>query len=221
MARSSSRQIHGGTQLLSLRLAEQLGDAVRLDAAVDVIDYSGELVRIQYRDTLISAQKVIIAMMPLDADRIMFLPALPRQRAALQRAWMASPAMVVNVSYETPFWREQGLSGIAYSDSEYLAITFDQSPPAGSAGVIMGFANNDLGIPPRYDDRLAGTIRSLTKFLGEQARNALDFKQYDWDEDPMSAGAVSVLRPHVLTRFGPANGPRAGWLPSSGDRHNE
>ena len=133
MARSSSRQIHGGTQLLSLRLAEQLGDAVRLDAAVDVIDYSGELVRIQYRDTLISAQKVIIAMMPLDADRIMFLPALPRQRAALQRAWMASPAMVVNVSYETPFWREQGLSGIAYSDSEYLAITFDQSPPDGSA----------------------------------------------------------------------------------------
>jgi len=117
---------------------------------------------------------------------------------------MSSPAIVINVSYQTPFWRDQGFSGIAVSEDQYLAVTFDQSPPDGSSGVLMAFANTDRDIPTNYRERLRLTIASLTHFFGPQAAQPLDYKEYDWAGDPFSAGAVSVLRPHVLTELGPA-----------------
>ena len=41
--------------------------------------------------------------------------------------------------YDEPFWRADGLSGIAISDVGPANVTFDTSPPEGSPGVLLGF----------------------------------------------------------------------------------
>ena len=38
-----------------------------------------------------------------------------------------------------PFWRTQGLNGYANSDRPPVSVTFDNSPPDGKPGVLLGF----------------------------------------------------------------------------------
>ena len=45
--------------------------------------------------------------------------------------------------YEQPFWRGQGLTGQAVALSGLVSITFDDSPPDGSQGVIIGFVGGN------------------------------------------------------------------------------
>lgn len=69
-----------------------------------------------------------------------FEPALPRALAQQWRAtatWMASHAKYVAV-YDTPFWREQGLSGEARSARGPLGEIHDASVPDGRAA-LFGF----------------------------------------------------------------------------------
>ena len=41
--------------------------------------------------------------------------------------------------YPEPFWRKDGLNGQAASDTGPVKVTFDNSPPSGKPGVLMGF----------------------------------------------------------------------------------
>ena len=41
--------------------------------------------------------------------------------------------------YDTPFWREQGLSGQAVADVGPANTTFDNTPPRGEPGILFGF----------------------------------------------------------------------------------
>jgi monoamine oxidase len=41
--------------------------------------------------------------------------------------------------YPEPFWRKAGLSGQATSVNGPVKVMFDNSPPSGSLGVLLGF----------------------------------------------------------------------------------
>lgn len=91
------------------------------------------------------ADHVLLALPPRLAERrIAFDPPL---QAALARSWrdtptwMAPQAKYVAV-YDTPFWREQGLSGAARSGHGPMVAIHDASMPGGSAA-LFGF----LGVP--------------------------------------------------------------------------
>ena len=73
-------------------------------------------------------------------------PALPQALARQWRAtaiWMAPHAKYIAI-YDTPFWREQGLSGEARSARGPLGEIHDASMPGGSAA-LFGF----FGVPAR------------------------------------------------------------------------
>jgi len=197
-------RIVGGQKAIADAMADDLGDIIELNAPVSSIDYNDTTATIQYGGGEITARKVIIAIMPKDINNIGFSPELPEDRAALQRAWMGTPALKVHVSYESPFWRDEGYSGMAISDTQFIAFAVDNSPPDGSVGVLGGFVDETLGVPHRYQERYEATLNAFEHFFGPEARNAVDYKEYDWGLDPWTSGAVSVLRPGVLTNFGPA-----------------
>ena len=47
--------------------------------------------------------------------------------------------------YDEPFWRDDGLTGQAASDQGPVKVTFDNSPPDGTPGVLMGFMEANDG----------------------------------------------------------------------------
>lgn len=204
--RAQRWRIEGGSQVISLELANRLGPKVVTSAVVDGVKWSTQGARIQYNGTeQIAAKKLIVAMMPADVQRIRFFPALPAQRAHLQSAWGASAGDKYFCVYPGPFWRQAGLSGQATSESEFIGYTWDNSPNSGNPGVLGGFANLEgAHRPPTRAERRQATVDSFVKFFGAQAAQPISYHEYSWGDDPLTEGCVSPLRPQVLTTLGPA-----------------
>jgi monoamine oxidase len=108
--------------------------------------------------------------------------------------------------YETPFWRDHGLSGMATSDTGPVKVTFDNSPPDGKPGVLLGFiegqpARNLTSKPPR--ERRKRVLESFELYFGPEARTkAKGYFDKSWAEDPWTRGCyVGYLPTGVLTGY--------------------
>ena len=137
------------------------------------------------------ADHVLLALPPRLANRrIAFDPPLEPSLARSWRdtpTWMAPHAKYVAV-YDTPFWREQGLSGMARSGHGPMVEIHDASMP-GSSAALFGF----LGVPARVrlgvaDDVLLAHCRAqLGRLFGEQAARPRADALKDWARDPLTA----------------------------------
>ena len=127
----------GGPQQMSIKLAAGLGGAVRLRAPVTGID-RGRSVTVHTPDGSFRARRVILTPPKPVIGLMRFSPALPpAYDQVLQRQPMGS-VIKVNAIYDTPFWREQGLSGTATSTTGPIQIVYDNSPPDGRPGCWWG-----------------------------------------------------------------------------------
>ena len=91
-------------------------------------------------DTLrVFAQRAIIAISPTLAGRLRYRPKLPGFRDQFTQRMPMGHTIKKHCIYETPFWREDGLSGQVASDTGPMRITFDNSPESGTPGVLLGF----------------------------------------------------------------------------------
>lgn len=178
-------------RLLPERLA--LGQRVRRVRCVDqqveldAEDASG-------RSTTYRVEAVLLAVPPrLAVATIDFTPALPDSLSRDWRnaaTWMASHAKYVAV-YDTPFWRDQGLSGEARSTAGPLAEIHDASMPGGSAA-LFGF----FGVPANTRKRVhegglhAHCRAQLARMFGPQAAQPRAELIKDWATDPLTATAA-------------------------------
>ena len=194
----------GGSQAISLRMADELSGHVRLSSPVKRISgWTGGSARVEFDEGIIEAERVIIAMMPADVRRIAFEPALPERRRMLNERWTgAEQSFKAQLVYETPFWREDGLSGQVISD-EPPEITFDNSPPEGTSGVLLSFVDPGA-MPGGSDVRRDWLAERMVAYFGAKAKKPLAYVECDWHEDGWTAGCVSPLGPGVLYPFGAA-----------------
>lgn len=211
-------RITGGSQIVSLSLAEQINAEIILNAPVIAIDDQGDKVVVEYESSTIEARKVVVAMMPKDAKNINFLSGLPDQRVALQENWGTSGGSKVSMVYSTPFWRDSGLSGTALG-SELFYIT-DNSPEDASTGILMGFPND--GFWSISEAEREQVIRDeLEELFGVQAQDNIDYTETNWDNDPHISGCVSPLGKNFLTNYGPSLRTPAGNIHWAGTETSE
>lgn len=206
-------RIVGGSQILSLKMAEGLGEKVRLATPVRRIsDWQDGPVRLVTDAGTIAASQVVVAAMPSLARQIAFDPELPEARRGLQANWPRITAgLKAHVVFASPFWREAGLSGMSISATGPLSLTTDNSPPDGSVGVLLTFPAEDL-VPRDADARREAVIAAMADLFGEEARAATAYYEHDWAVDAWCGGCVSPLAPGVLTAWGEGLRGRAGRL---------
>ena len=123
----------GGSQQLCERIAAELGDAVLLDSPVIAISHGLDGALVTSGRRTVRAARVIVAISPALAARIEFEPALPPLREALGQRMPMGAYMKGVALYERPWWRERGLSGIAFADSGPVQMVVDASPSGGRA----------------------------------------------------------------------------------------
>jgi monoamine oxidase len=198
----------GGSQEVPKKLAATLGDKVRLNTPVRRVISANGGVTVEAVGLNVKAKRAIVAMSPAIAGKIEFQPTLPAARAQLmQRYPMGSVAKFVAV-YPTPFWRADGLTGQAVSDSGAIDSTFDNSPEDGSRGILMGFINQTNmrkldGATP--DAVRTAALASFTQLFGAKAANPTSTAFQRWDNETWSGGGpTGITAPGVLTEFGPA-----------------
>jgi monoamine oxidase len=206
-------RVVGGTQLISVRLAERLGDAVVLDAPVAAIDWTGATgtaaggATVTTRDgRAYAAKRVVLAIPQHLVAGIAITPELPAARRALVDGMPMGSVIKINVVYETPFWREQGLSGQANSDVRALNTVYDNTPYGGSPGVLLGFLEGRhalTGAALSPDERRKLVLDDLAAYFGPQAYDAVDFLEQDWCAEEWSGGCYGAFAtPGTLTRYG-------------------
>src|SRR5215207_3410764 len=172
----------GGTQQLSVRMAEELGDRVQLSAPVRSIRSDGDGVVAGE----IRARRVIVAVPPALAGRIEYDPPLPGPRDQLtQRMPMGSVIKCMAV-YDEPFWRKDGLTGQAISLPGPAQVVFDNTPPNGSPGLIGFLEGRDARelASLREDERREAVLRGLQRLFGRRAAHPILYVEKDWSSEP-------------------------------------
>lgn len=196
-------RIAGGSQILSLLIAKELGDRVRLSSPVSKIHQDESRVVISSASGEVRAKQVIVALMPADCRRIQFSPSLPATRARLQDLWPHGGGTVkINVVYDEPFWRRQGLNGMSFGKGA-VPFTTDNSPPSNALGVILILTGND-NLPQSAADRRSAVLSELSYRFGEAALSPVGYHEMNWGKEPYTAHCVSGLAPGLLTSCGAA-----------------
>jgi monoamine oxidase len=199
----------GGTQLIPQRMAEALGEAVRLGSPVRRIVHgdAGVVVEAGGGEPL-RARRAIVAIPPALGGRIEFDPPLPAIRDALEQRMAQGSVVKCMAIYEEPFWRRDGLSGQATSADGPVSVAYDNSPPDGSPGVLLAFLEGeaarraaDRPEPERREQVLA----CLSRFFGPRAGDPERYVDKVWAADPWSAGCYGgFMPPGTWLAAGPA-----------------
>jgi monoamine oxidase len=145
---------------------------------------------------------------------------LPPARRGLVEAWRGDLSIKVNVVYDEPFWRKDGLSGLGLTDRSPVAITFDNSPPDGSRGVLLAFLTEG-GVAKDPEVRRAAVLARLAELFGKRAEKPVAYIENDWSCDGWTTGCVSPVPRNVLTRFGRALRTPVGRIHWAGTETSE
>jgi len=184
----------GGAQRLSILMAEELGERVVLGSPVRRIAQEGDEIRIESGRVTVSAEAVIVTVPPALRGRIEYLPALPAIHDGLSQRMPMGAVIKCHAVYDRPFWREDGLSGRAESDTGPCKVTTDDSPPDDEAGVLTGFIlgrdAREWGGRPAEERRVA-VLECFARYFGERAFAARAYAELDWGAEVFSRGGYS------------------------------
>ncbi|MER6973704.1 flavin monoamine oxidase family protein [Nocardioides sp. NPDC000445] len=190
------------TQEIAVRLAERLGERVVLDAPVRRIAQDDEGVTVFTDATTITAQYAIATSAPAHRADIEFEPALPEASEGLTRTWRMGALSKAFVAYEKPFWRAEGLSGEAITDTGTVFITFDVSPGEDGPGILMAFCDPRVydGFSPEI--RRKRVVEQLVGLYGAQAETPIDYIDHCWGTDDFAPGGPNpAVAPYATTSY--------------------
>jgi monoamine oxidase len=203
---AQERRFVKGAQEVSIRLAHELGNRVRLGSAVRRIQQFGDHVVIGCDALRVKAKRAVVAVPVAVSGRIDYEPALPGYRAQMVQRMPAGTTIKIHAIYERPFWREANLNGRLLTDEGPVSVVFDNSPQSGERGVLVAFVE---GKDARAFCRLPADVRRtralavLANFFGPAAAAPLDYVEVNWSDEEWTRGCFGAnFAPGGWTAYG-------------------
>ena len=200
-------RFEGGSQRISDKLAKKLRRQLFLKSPVRRIEQDKHGVTVHSDRVNVKAQHVIVAVPPILTGKIDYEPGLPDDRVELIDHYPQGTLTKAAVVYDTPFWREDGLTGQVLHDKGPISATFDDSPPDGSLGAIFGFIGGDQArsfAKLSKQARRQAVVDNFVEFFGEQAANPHKYIETAWKGETWTRGCPVGIP--GLNQFA-ANGP--------------
>lgn len=195
---AQATRVDGGMQPVAERLAAGLD--VRLGCPVRRVEH-GRQVTVHHDRGAVTADHAIIAIPPHLVAALDVTPRLPPERTALVAGMPMGAVIKCTAIYARPWWRDRGLSGMSLADRGPIHVAFDNSPPDGSHGVLMGFAEADaarrLGRLTQAE-RQAEALACFARVYGDEARDVVAYADHVWESDPWSGGCYGAFCPPGL-----------------------
>ncbi|KSU65272.1 flavin monoamine oxidase family protein [Arthrobacter sp. NIO-1057] len=208
-------RIVGTMQGVSKTVAERLGEEiVFLNNPVLKLEWFDGGVVAHGQSVTVSAKKVILAIPPNLYSRITYVPALPRKQHVTHQHQSMGLVIKVHAVYDTPFWREQGLSGTCFGPDALVQEIYDNTYTGESTGTLVGFisdAKADAMWELDEEARRAAVLKGLAAYLGEKALDPKVFYLSDFAAEEWTRGAYATSYDlGGLYRFGPAQNDNVG-----------
>lgn len=189
-------RVVGGLQQVPLLLAERLGDDILLGQPVNEVHRDEDGVRVVTDKGLdVRARYVVLAHAPILYPWIEFTPPLPRLKQQMHQHISMGFVIKVHAVYDRPFWREQGLSGTAFSPYEIAHEAYDNTNHGDERGTLVGFVsdrNADDLFRVSAEERKQRILESLSHYYGAEALNPLVYFESDWGAEEWTRGAYAA-----------------------------
>jgi monoamine oxidase len=204
---AQENMVDGGAGVIAQRVADELGDGVRLNAPVRSITQRADNVIVESPDVSVTASHAIVTVPPALIVDIEFDPVLPEDRLSLYRNDVAGPETKTLIVYDEPFWRDEGFSGQSSEPGTPSEVTLDATPAPGRPGVIASFTFGPVAarvdeLGP--DERRKHVLDALTSRFGPRAASPVQYVETAWWKEPWTRGcSMAHLPPGYLTRYGP------------------
>lgn len=199
----------GGTSEIPRRLAALIADHIVLNVPVQLIEHCADSVTVSCRGGLVvRGRRVIVAISPTLAGRIMYDPPLSGVRDQLTQRLPNGSSMKAFFVYDEPFWRADGFNGQIISDIGPARMSNDTCIPGNDHGVILMFLEGEqartFGRLPE-DERREALTAELVRHYGSKAAKPEFYVDGEWSNRQWTRGCYNAnLGPHVWTSYGPA-----------------
>lgn len=191
-------RIVGGAQSIANRMAEELSGHIRLNMPVTRIAQSENQVTVSGKNFSFDAKKIILAVPPVVAAKIIFEQPLPAgKKQFLEQNFMGTVFKCYAV-YLSPFWRNEGKNGLCAAPGQAVSVTFDNSPADGSKGILMGFALAEKAkvlLQMTEPDRKKLVLENFTRYFGKTAGEPVYYTDKSFTEEPWSLGCYAGMMP--------------------------
>ena len=198
----------GGMGAIYRPMAAEIGDALYLSQPVRRINQDADGVTVRADDITLRASRAVVAVPLAIAGQIIYEPMLPMDRSFLHQRMPSGAIFKINIVYDEPFWRADGLSGQSAAPGSPATVTIDacgdEDRPGVLCVIVEGPIARELG---KLDESVRRTtiLDELAKRFGTRAKTPVDFVEQNWSVERYSGGGMLSHAPTgVLTQFGPA-----------------
>jgi monoamine oxidase len=205
---SQDSRIVGGMGAVYQPMATEIGDSLHLSQPVRRIDQDADGVTVRSDDMSVRARRVIVAVPIAIASQILYEPMLPINRSFLHQRMPSGAIYKINIVYDEPFWRTDGLSGQSAAPGSPATVTIDASTDAPRPGILCVIAEGPIARrigELEAAERRRTILAELVGRFGDKAASPVDYVEQCWTTERYSGGGMlSHAPPGVLTEFGPA-----------------
>ena len=197
-----SMTVAEGSATVALRMAEELGERLRLGAVVRRIEVDGRAAATLDSGERLEADAIVCAVPAGPLREIAIDGLTPARLASLHRQRHARAGKYA-VAYRASFWRERGQNGLAESEN-----LFGSTWPQGE-GLLS------ILVPPErllHHVSAADAVRreellaALERIFGPEAADPTAVMIRDWGLDPFTQGYVAQWAPGDVMAVGPLHG---------------
>jgi putrescine oxidase len=189
------RRVVGGMQSVSETMAAALGDDVHLSTPVRTVRRDDTGVTVVSDRVTVRARKVVMAVPPNLYSRVSYDPPLPRRQHQLHQHLSLGLVIKVHAVYETPFWREDGLSGTGFGAGELVQEVYDNTNHGDTRGTLVGFVSDekaDVVFALPAEERRRRILESVATYLGDRALEPVVYYESDWGSEEWTRGAYGA-----------------------------
>lgn len=201
------RLIHG-TQPVAQRVANRLAKgSIRLGQPVRSIKWSDKGAVVRSDELTVAARHVIVAIPPNLAGAIEYDPSPPVDRVQVTERWPQGLVIKVQMIYDEPYWRADGLNG---ASSDYIGVvgeTADSGVPKeySAKGIMTGFIYSGQArqvAPLPAAERKKIVLEEMARRFGPKALKPIDYHEMNWTTQQWTRGCFTgFLTPGATTAF--------------------
>ena len=213
--------VDGGAPEIARRMGDRLGDALQLSTPVRRIIRNEDYLTVVSDRVTVQAKYVIVAAPPFVASQIEYDPPLPGAHSQLMKKFLPGAVWKFVGIYDTPFWRDDGLTGQSTAPQSLIPVSVDASPRTpgdGSKprGELMCFATGAAAVTLERmgaEKRKETVLHELALRFGPKAAHPRGYSETNWSTEQWSLGGMMGHLPTgVLTSYGVALHEPVGHL---------
>lgn len=198
--------VQNGTQAITDALAGELENQIETGMALEAIRQQGDRFQLSFNNRNVDADIVILAIpfsvlrsVPMDVS----LPKTLRQ--FINEVGYANNVKVT-VGHNQPVWRDQGLSGLGYTDLPLQSFFEASQLQQSELGAMTYYLGGDIGWKSQ-DYSVEENARLYTEMLDPLIPNLLESyngkaARLHWPTDPHALGSYACWKPGQYTTFG-------------------